>query len=142
MANKFFLQPPEVLTEKRKDVIEYLRIKGLDNARYLKAYDYFAIHKKEFDGATIVKDLDDLPNLPLAALEHDYHYLTTLASVPWYKLLKWLKTKARLDWQYARDLESLGRGTWIPYTRAVFLILTSPLYPLFKLYKKIKSLLK
>ena len=142
MANKFFLQPPEVLTEKRKDVIEYLIIKGLVDTRYLKAYDYFAIHKKEFDGETIVKDLDDLPDLPLAGLKHDYHYLTTLASVPWYKLLKWLKTKIRLDWQYAKDLQSLGKGSWIPFARAVFLILATPLYPLFKLYKKIKSLLK
>ena len=76
--NKFFRQPLDVLVEKRKDVIEYLRIKGIDAETYLKAYDYFTIHTEEFDGATIVKDLDDLPDLPLAAMVHDWQYLYIL----------------------------------------------------------------
>ena len=135
MVNKFFLQNIKVLAAKRLDVIEYLRIKRVDNTTFLKAYDYFAIHNMEFDGATIVKDLDDLPDLPLAAMKHDYEYLTTLKSAHW---TKWIQTKVRLDWQYAKDLESLGKGTWIPYARAIILMLSSPLYPLFILFKRIK----
>tara|TARA_R110000796_G_scaffold101246_1_gene209976 strand:+ start:157 stop:576 length:420 start_codon:yes stop_codon:yes gene_type:complete len=139
MKNKFFLQDSKVLAEKRLDVIEYLRIKNVSNATYLPAYDYFVINNTQFDGATIVKDLNDLPDLTLAACKHDHGYLTELALIPWYKLLKWLKTKVKLDWQYAKDLEDLGKGTWIPYGRAVSLIITIPLYPLYILYKKITS---
>ena len=134
--NKFFQQPLEVLVEKRIDVIEYLRIKGVENTRYLKAYDYFATHNKEFDGATIVKDLNDLPDLPLAAMVHDFGYLIELKKA---RFSKWLQTKIKLDWKYGQDLESLGKGTWIPYIRAISLIVTSPFYPLFIIYKKITS---
>ena len=139
IKNKFFFQTHDVLAEKRLDVIEYLRIKGVDNEKYLKAYDYFVVNNTQFDGATIVKDLNDLPDLPLAACKHDHGYLTELALIPWYKLLKWLKTKVKLDWQYAKDLEDLGKGTWIPYIRAISLIISTPLYPLFIIYKKITS---
>lgn len=136
IKNKFFFQTHDVLAEKRLDVIEYLRIKGVDNEKYLKAYDYFVVNNAQFDGATIVKDLNDLPHLPLAAMLHDYEYLTTLKSVHW---TSWIQTKVRLDWEYGQNLESLGKGTWIPYTRAISLIISTPLYPVFIIYKKITS---
>lgn len=136
MKNNFFLQPIETISEKRNDVIEYLRIKGVDNEKYLKAYDYFVINSTQFDGATIVKDLNDLPHLPLAAMLHDYEYIITLKSVHW---TNWIQTKVRLDWEYGQNLESLGKGTWIPYARVVSLVISTPLYPLFILFKTKKS---
>ena len=133
MRNRFFLQNSTVLAEKRKEVIEYLRIKGIDNKRYLQAYDYFATHNEEFDGATIVKDLDDLPDLPLAAMVHDWRYVHILLK---YNGWRWLKIKVRFDWEYGKNLEALGKGAWVPYVRAVGLIISTPLYPIYKLIKK------
>jgi hypothetical protein len=42
---------------------------------YLKAFDYFSKKHTEFDGATVVKDLVDIPGLDLDAMLHDYHYI-------------------------------------------------------------------
>jgi hypothetical protein len=44
----------------------------LNKLQYIKAFDYLG-KPDDFDGATIVKDLMDVPGIDLTLL-HDYHY--------------------------------------------------------------------
>ena len=60
------------------DMDVLLRIKGRSEDecwKYKKAFTYFRTFPHKYDGATIVKDLNDLPNLDLDAMLHDYEYL-------------------------------------------------------------------
>ena len=74
----FFYQSVEVLSSKRRQVVQLLKLKGYNDteiAIYIKAYNYFCQNPAQFDGATIVKDLVDIPGLDLDAMLHDYHYI-------------------------------------------------------------------
>ena len=76
--SNFFLQDRETLAEKRHQVIMVLRFKGLNTQeinKFTEAYDYFRNNPKKFDGATIVKDLNDIKGLDLKAMLHDYECL-------------------------------------------------------------------
>ena len=76
--SNFFLQDRETLAEKRHQVIMVLRFKGLNTQeinKFTEAYDYFKNNPKKFDGATIVKDLNDIKGLDLKAMLHDYECL-------------------------------------------------------------------
>jgi len=124
------------LDSKRLDVLEYLRIKriqGVWKMWILKAYDYFEQHPDEFDGASIVKDLDDLPNLSLAALVHDYLYLIDLKK---YSGVRWFYKKCEFDYRYGKLLEMFGKGIWTPYLRTGLLVLSTPFYLLLLAVKK------
>lgn len=123
--NSFFKQSKATLKTLRHQVSTILVFKSIEQVRFLTAFDFFVFNPSEFDGATIVKDLDDLPNLDLSAMVHDYYYIKIL---PHYKGLKWLKEKIKMDWQYGKDMELLGKGITIPYSRAIGLILTTPIY--------------
>jgi hypothetical protein len=98
--NSFFKQEESVLKIKREVVKDYLEIKEVDPTKYLIAYDYFCIHQKDFDGATIVKDLLDIPELDLNAMLHDYRYITDFGVI---KKFKW-------DWEYFEGMNKLGKG--------------------------------
>lgn len=130
--NNFFKKPKAQLRAYRNKVLTLLSYKAMDSSKFLKAYDYFVFNPEQFDGATIVKDLDDLPNLDLSALVHDYDYIVEL---PKYKRIKWLVEKTKMDWQYARNMELLGKGITIPYARALGLIIITPIYWLIKKFK-------
>ncbi|NQY29965.1 MAG: hypothetical protein HRT69_10900 [Flavobacteriaceae bacterium] len=124
------------LDAKRLDVLEYLRIKGIPKfwkQLVLDAYDYFEQHPNEFDGASIVKDLDDLPNLSLAAMVHDYLYLIELKKN---KGWRWLYGKCIYDYWYGKLLEMFGKGIFTPYFRTVLLVLSTPFYWLLLAIKK------
>ena len=121
----FFKQSKLDLKFKRDFVSDILNYKGLKNDYFLKAYDYFVVNPTEFDGATIIKDLNDIQDLDLSALVHDYQYIVEL---PKHKGLKWLKEKTKMDWLYGRNMELLGKGIWTPYLRAILLILITPIY--------------
>jgi hypothetical protein len=123
--NKFFHKSNEQLKIYRVKVKTLLSYKCIDNTKFIQAYDYFVFHPTEFDGATIVKDLDDLPDLDLSALVHDYDYIVEL---PKHIRLKWVLEKTKMDWQYAKNMEQLGKGITIPYSRALGLIITTPIY--------------
>jgi len=74
----YFHQSKEQLFESRKNVFLFLDLKGYvpnEIFVYIKAFDYFCKNPTQFDGATIVKDLQDIPHLDLDAMLHDYHYL-------------------------------------------------------------------
>lgn len=122
---KYFLMSKSFLEMKRRDIYELLILKRIHVNRFLEAFDYFMIHKFEFDGATIVKDLCDIPGLDLSAMIHDFEYIVNLKKR---KGFDWLRYKFKVDFNYAKDMERLGKGILIPYSRFVALILTTPIY--------------
>ena len=70
--------------------------------RYKKAFQYFRDFPDKFDGATIAKDLNDLPNLDLDAMLHDYEYITG-ANTSFVR--KW-----KADFRYIKNMEKNGKG--------------------------------
>ena len=104
----FFKQDEFILEVYRDKLIQLLKIKNrteADISQYVKAYDYFCKNPKKFDGATIVKDLDDLPNLDLDAMVHDYECL--IGANRNYKL--WYKA----IWTYYENMRKQGKGNQV-----------------------------
>ena len=69
----FFKQDRETLAEYRYQLRMLLKYKSRseeDIDLYIEAYDFFCRFTTKFDGATIVKDLCDLPKLDLDAMAH------------------------------------------------------------------------
>lgn len=109
----FFTQNYLTLKQKRFDVIKLLEIKGYSEVQievYLKAYDYFTFYPKDYDGATIVKDLCDLPRLDLDAMLHDYQFVK-------YNVAKSFYYKHLSNWIYAKGQERKGKGSYSSFTR-------------------------
>jgi len=120
-TNNFFKQSREVLAYKREEVKRLLYFKEVYSSGYLKAYDYFCENKTEFDGATIVKDLNDIPELDLNAMLHDYRYITDFGVL---KKFKW-------DYEYLQGMNDLGKGYRIG--RFVGLLISSVVFIPYKL---------
>lgn len=113
--NTYFKQSTEILLKKRVQVQTYLEIKDYSKSEieiYLKAYDYFSKEINEYDGATIVKDLVDLPHLDLDAMLHDYHYIV-------YRSATNFSTKWKADWIYAKGQERKGKGQYSAFSRFI-----------------------
>jgi hypothetical protein len=123
--NSFFKQEASVLKRKREEVKRLLYFKEVHSSVYLKAYDYFCENKMDFDGATIVKDLDDIPELDLNAMLHDYRYLTDFGI---FKKFKW-------DWEYFQGMNKLGKG--YRTGRYIALTLSSIVFIPYKLIKRL-----
>ena len=120
-TNHFFNQNNKLLQEKRVHVEILLEFKGYSKDEilvYCKAYDYFCTNKTAFDGATVVKDLCDIPHLDLDAMLHDYHYLA-------YKVGASFSLKGKTDWLYAKGNERKGKGQYSAFSRFIGLTLTS-----------------
>lgn len=103
--NNTFYKSKEKLDSMYTDMTILLLLKGRndkDIEDYKKAFRYFRIFPKRFDGATIVKDLNDLPNLDLDAMLHDYEYLQG-ANKSFFK--KWDS-----DMRYIKNMEKNGKG--------------------------------
>jgi len=98
--NGFFKQSVDILAARRKEVELLLAVKGIHPTKYLIAYDFFCVNIEDFDGATIVKDLNDIPELDLNAMLHDYRYLTDFGVI---KKFKW-------DYEYLQGMNDLGKG--------------------------------
>lgn len=119
--NHFFKQRLTIRAEKRRDVNSLLKIKGYNDDQievYLKAYDYFCDNPHKYDGATIVKDLCDIPGLDLDAMLHDYHYVVYNIAANFY-------TKWKADWLFSKGQERKGKGIHSPYTRLIGLTIIS-----------------
>jgi hypothetical protein len=113
--SKYFAQSKEALFISRDRVFRLLDYKGYSLYEiiiYLRAFDYFCKNPNAFDGATIVKDLQDLPHLDLDAMLHDYHYLVCNAGANF-------KTKFQADWMYAKGNERKGKGQYSAFSRFV-----------------------
>lgn len=103
--NNTFFKSKEQLDNLYYDMDVLLRIKGRsenDIWKYKKAFTYFRTFPFKFDGATIVKDLNDLPNLDLDAMLHDYQYLCGANKS---FIRKWYS-----DLEYIKNMEKNGKG--------------------------------
>ena len=121
--NSFFKQPVDILAAKREEVKTLLNLKGIDSTDYMLAYDFFCNNIEEFDGATIVKDLNDIPELDLNAMLHDYRYITDFGAL---KKFKW-------DLEYFEGMNKLGKGYRLG--RYLGLTISSIFFTPFKLIK-------
>ena len=114
--NDFFKRDSVSLKADRIKVSIILTLKGYTSEEvvpYLRAYDYFVINPNEFDGATIVKDLDDIPGLDLDAMLHDYEYLVD-------NVARGFITKWKSDMRYLEGMARKGKG----YRTGRFVLLT------------------
>ncbi|MDN3671522.1 hypothetical protein QWY99_05980 [Flavobacterium branchiarum] len=111
----FFKQDSNALRKRRKAVSQLLKLKGYSFCEiniYIIAYDFFCSNPSEFDGATVVKDLCDIPGLDLDAMLHDYHYLR-------YRVGSSFTLKWKADWAYAKGQERKGKGQYSAFSRFV-----------------------
>lgn len=126
----YFYQSKEDLKAFRSDMILLLTVKEFSEKEiwfYLEAYDFFCQNPSLYDGETLVKDLNDLHGLSIAGMAHDYEYV-------FLKVWKDLIKKVRSDWNYGRTHERLGKGITTPYSRALGLIISTPIYYIIKLF--------
>jgi hypothetical protein len=133
--NSFFQQDRSVLSKKRLLLINVLNDFNFPENRinfFMDAFYYFEKNPTKFDGSTIIKDLYTINNLDSPAMVHDYGYIM----IRHLSFFKWLPKKMKLDINYYNDMRMLG----IPFTLATFrlilLLLSTPLYPLFKKLNK------
>ena len=118
--NHFFNQDKATLLLKRDSVCKLLTMKGygLESvAIYLKSYDYFCINPDQFDGATLVNDLCDIPDLDLDAMLHDWMYLVCNAAVN-------IRCKWMADMIFSKGMEQKGKGQYTAYSRFAGLTLS------------------
>jgi hypothetical protein len=111
----YFSQSFEKLTVDRAKVNLLLLYKGYNQEQvdiYLKAFDYFSKNTLEFDGATVVKDLVDIPGLDLDAMLHDYHYI-------FYRISSSFSLKFKADWIYSKGQERKGKGQYSSFSRFI-----------------------
>ena len=133
--NTFFLQDRETLAEKRHHLINVLIDFGVEDLdRWLTSFDFFVKNPHEFDGATIVKDLNTIADYDAPAANHDYKYL----HIDFWSF-KGLIEKLKSDFQYGKDQEKTGKGSITAYTRTVLLWLSTPLYYLLLIFKSLKK---
>ena len=103
--SNFFKSDNYILEMYRDAMVKLLHIKNrtpkeIDS--YKNAYDFFCRFDSLFDGATIVKDLHDIPNLDLDAMVHDYECL--IGANRNYKL--WYIAV----WNYYENMRKNGKG--------------------------------
>lgn len=104
----FFKQDRETLAEYRYQLRMMLKYKNRNESEidlYIQAYDFFCRFTTKFDGATIVKDLCDLPKLDLDAMVHDYECLIGANR----NFIKWFKSA----WNYFENMRKNGKGNQI-----------------------------
>ena len=104
----FFKQDRETLAEYRYQLRMMLKYKGRNESEidlYIEAYDFFCRFTTKFDGATIVKDLCDLPKLDADAMVHDYECLIGANR----NFIKWFKS----SWKYFENMRKNGKGNQI-----------------------------
>jgi hypothetical protein len=112
-----------------------LYVKGYSEkqvAIYIKAFDYFWKHPDEYDGATLVKDLMDIPGIDLDAMLHDYHYCNYNAGVN-------LSMKWKADWLIAIGGERKGKGSYSSFSKFVGLTLTTIIFTPYSRFKRGKA---
>ena len=104
----FFSQDRETLADYRYKMIMMLQYKGRTDKEidsYIEAYDFFCRFTTKFDGATIVKDLCDLPKLDIDAMAHDYECLIGANR----NFIKWFKSA----WRYFENMRKNSKGNQI-----------------------------
>jgi hypothetical protein len=79
---------------------------------FYRAYNYFTENPNEFDGATIVRDLDTIKGLDAPAMVHDYRYVLAYR----------IKDRIRADKEYLTNMIKLGVHPVSAYLRVYLLI--------------------
>jgi len=127
--NDFFSQPREILTIKRQHLIQVLNdFEVKDISRWLESYDAFKNYPNfyQYDGATIVKDIDTIYKYDAPASNHDYGYI----QIKKLSYFIWLVESFKLDIQYVKDMRTLQVDFITAYSRLIGLIIIKPFYPL------------
>lgn len=137
-TNHFFTQSVEQLSLKRRQVQQLLKIKGYQFSQidiYVTAYNYFCLNPEKFDGATVVKDLVDIPGLDLDAMLHDYHYIN-------HNVAASLVLKFKADWLYAKGNERKGKGQYSAFSRFIGLTIIGIGFVPYAVWKRGKKINK
>lgn len=130
--NNFFKAPPAELYKSCEQMVRLLEIKGYSKSEinvYIDAFNYFWANPNAFDGATIVKDLCDIPGLDLDAMLHDYHYLK-------HGVASNFVTKWKADWLFAKGHERKGKGQYSAYSRFIALTIIGVFFVPYVLIKR------
>jgi hypothetical protein len=96
---------------------------------YIRAYDFFCFNPFQYDGATLVKDLMDIPGLDLDAMLHDYNYIKYNAGVN-------LGIKLRADWLIAKEGERKGKGIYSSYSKFIGLTISTVVFTPYSFFKR------
>lgn len=129
--SKFFEQSREALLEKCQLLELVLKDRNVSKKTRNEILDIYDIFKNyptiyKFDGATIVKDLNDLPNLDLDAMYHDFQYIFEGANRNFIK-------KFKSDLKYIKNMEKNGKG--IRVTRFILLTLSGIIFVPYSIIK-------
>ena len=107
--NDFFLNTPSELVRSRYDMLEVLDLLNRsdeDKILYLDAFNYFVDNPREFDGATVMRDLFVIRypdrKLDIDAMLHDYEYINGAN--------KSFKLKHKADFRYFNNMRRNGKG--------------------------------
>lgn len=131
--SNFFQQPKMALQYKRQLLWSVLKDFEIPKQYdFMEAYDYFMDNPSQFDGATIVKDIPTIRGLDAPAMLHDYQYI----QIDFWARRGFVQ-KIKCDWNYGRNMQQLGVLPIIAYTRAVLLIISTPLYYMYRLTLKL-----
>jgi hypothetical protein len=104
----YFFKSQFVLDENWKEIEHLLILKGhtwQNISKYRSAYDYFCAYPMQYDGATIVKDLCDIPELDLDAMLHDYESITFASR----DMQKWIISAV----DYFKNMAKNGKGNQV-----------------------------
>lgn len=112
-SSSYFHKTRAQLNASRLSLIQFLELWMYSQEQidiYLKAFDHFSCYPDQFDGATIVKDLQSIPGLDINAMLHDFHYIEYNAGAGFI-------SKYIADLIFAKEMERLGKGgsAWIRF---------------------------
>jgi hypothetical protein len=126
MKNKpYFLKDIETLAKNWQLLELWLNNHEFGNVhQYAEAYTYFMTDPKNYDGATVIRDIQILNGLDPFAMLHDYKYIKA----------KNIKDRLKADWRYAKDMEKAKIHPFTAYSRGIGLIFINitGIYKLFK----------
>lgn len=132
--SNFFYQNKKTLLKKRNHLIANLEDYNINtniDLRWLRAYDFFVKNPHKFDGATIVADSYTINGYDASAGNHDFAYIFN----KWWSFQGFIN-KIKYDWQYGKDKEALNVHSFFAYSQAILLIMTTPLWYGYLLFKK------
>lgn len=116
----FFFSPKEKLEKTKKVMIDHLLLHNTSDDIiniYLDAYDYFITNPSQYDGTTILKDIEVIPDLDIWAMLHDYLYVRFNVSVNF-------KQKYYSDIIFTKELERMGHSWEVSWIRFGLLTLS------------------
>ena len=124
----FFLKSKEELAKNwylLELVLIDFRFTQKEILNFSRAYNYFIENPNEFDGATIVRDLNTIKGLDAPAMVHDYRYILAYG----------VKDRLKADKEYLRNMIKLGVHPISAYLRFSLLIFLniSGIYTIYKI---------